>query len=514
MLIIYLTMIYSCIGSVYLDYIYYKKLNRKCLPYYDCPPDHEILPCEKNFQEDKCRRCKKGYVQPDLLSSSGRIHETSCFKPIATSECLAHDITYSKNKHQNAFCDSLPGCKCRTDLCYFGDPCLCSTKERCGIGKTLTNLGVCVPCPENTYKNDTGCGPCRRIRKRNQTAVIIQPLKITRTAIVIHSTQQPLSSERPIPVYSSISPQPLQQERKNNDNHILIPVIVVLGVIFVFLLVAISVYCIRKPGIVLTGICWSHDNTEQQNRQDRNHTQRVALIRNPTDEDSVTVNMQTALPKVEQKGLYPNLLAINGDTKNAALTDASSTESGFHEDSDENMSGSDPLINQLCLHTEMDSKCARCLNKRDILNIDQQDNDDCSYETKKEQPSQDCSTGNDSYDDFGLSSSLSPVVTETEPHICSSFSKTRKSFALTIPDTIDSYPLASGEYIPMNESALDSSNTNDDSIVSDLEYFNHEIRGTYNSCKSYGGKSETKPKHSGPNSLDSGVFGSEKNECQ
>ncbi|CAC5406268.1 unnamed protein product [Mytilus coruscus] len=460
-------MIYSCIGSVYLDYIYYKNLDRKCLPFYDCPPGHEILPCAKNFEEDICEKCKKGYVQPDLLSSSERIHETLCFKP--TSECFAHDITYSQNKHQNSFCGSLRGCKCRTDLCYFGDPCLCSTREGCGIGKTLTNSGDCVPCPENTYKNNTGCGPCRRISKRNQTAVIIQPVKTTRTAIVIHSTEQPLSSERPIPVYSSISHQPLHQERKNNDNHILIPVIIVLGVIFVFLLVAISVYCIRKPGIVLTGICWSHDNMEQQNRQDRNHTQRVALIRNPTDEDTVTVNIQTALPKGEQKGLYPDLAAINGDTKNAALTDTSSNESGFHEDSDENMSGSDPLINELCSHIEMDCKCARCLNKRDIFNIYQQDNDDCSYETKKEQPSQDCSTGNDSYDDFGVSSSMSPVVTETEPHICSSFFKTRKSFALTIP-------------------ALDSSNTNDDSIVSDLEYFNHEIRGTYNSCKSYGGK--------------------------
>ncbi|VDI03742.1 Hypothetical predicted protein, partial [Mytilus galloprovincialis] len=57
---------------------------------------------------------------------------------------------------------------------------------------------------------------------------------------------------------------------------------------------------------------------------------------------------------------------------------------------------------------------------------------------------------------------------------------------------------------------LDSSNTSNDSIVSDLEYFNHELRGTHNSYKSYGGKSETKPKFCGSNSLDSGVFGSQK----
>ncbi|XP_071145561.1 uncharacterized protein [Mytilus edulis] len=510
MLIIYLTVIYSCIGSVYLDYIYYKNLDRKCLPYYDCPPGHEILPCSENFQRDICHKCNKGYKQPDLISSSER-NKTSCFKP--TSTCLAHDITYSRHKHENPFCDNLSGCKCRTDLCYYGDPCLCTMKNGCGIDKTLTDSGECVPCPANTYKNDTGCGPCRRISKRNQSVVISQQVKTNRTSVVIHSTQQPLISERSTLVYASISPQYLMKS-KNNDDHILIPVIVVLCVIFVFLLVAISFYCIRKPGIGFAGICWSHDNTEQQNRQNRNNTQTAALIRTPTDEDNVTVIIQTALPPDKQTRLYPNLQAINGDTQNAALTDAGSTESGFHEESDENISTSDPLIHELCSHTEIASKCEGCQNKRNTLNIDQHHNDDCSYKTKKEQPFQDFATGNHFKDDFCFSSSLSPVVTETEPHTCSSFPKTRKSFAVNIPDTTKSYPLASGENIPMNKSALDSSNTSNNSIVSDLEYFNHEIRGTYNSCQSYGGKSETKPKLSGPNSLDSGVFGSEKNECQ
>ncbi|CAG2234433.1 unnamed protein product [Mytilus edulis] len=659
MLLTYLAVIYSCIGSVYLDYIYYKNLDRKCLPYYDCPPGHEILPCSENFQRDICHKCNKGYKQPDLISSSER-NKTSCFKP--TSTCLAHELIVRKQyyyveltvrnqcyyeeltvrKHcyyvelivrkQYYYVELIVRNQCYyveltvrkqyyyveltvRKQCYFVEltftlrkPCYyveltvrkqcyfveftvrkqcyyvelivrkqcyfveltvrkqcyyveltlkvrkqcylvelwlrkqyyyveltvrkqcylveltvrnqcynveLTVRKQCYFGelavrkqcyfvelighKTLTDSGECVPCPANTYKNDTGCGPCRRISKR--------------TSVVIHSTQQPLLSERSTLVYASISPQYLMKS-KNNDDHILIPVIVVLCVIFVFLLVAISFYCVRKPGIGFAGICWSHDNTEQQNRQDRNNTQTAALIRTPTDEDNVTVIIQTALPTDKQTRLYPNLQAINGDTQNAALTDAGSTESGFHEESDENISTSDPLIHELCSHTEIDSKCEGCQNKRNTLNIDQHDNDDCSYKTKKEQPFQDFATGNHFKDDFCFSSSLSPVVTETEPHTGSSFPKTRKSFALNIPDTTKSYPLASGEYIPMNKSALDGGSTSNDSIVSDLEYYNHEIRGTYNSCKSYGGKSETKPKLSGPNSLDSGVFGSEKNECQ
>lgn len=175
------------------------------------------------------------------------------------------------------------------------------------------------------------------------------------------------------------------------------------------------------------------DNTEQQNRQDRNNTQTAALIRTPTDEDNVTVIIQTALPTDKETRLYPNLQAINGDTQNAALTDAGSTESGFHEERDENISTSEPLLHELCSHTEIDSKCEGCQNKRNTLNIDQHDNDDCSYKTMKEQPFQDFATGNHFNDYFCFSSSLSPVVTETEPHTGSSFPKTRTSFTLNIP---------------------------------------------------------------------------------
>ncbi|VDI65173.1 Hypothetical predicted protein [Mytilus galloprovincialis] len=99
-------------------------------------------------------------VQPDLISSTGNINKSLCFKP--TSECLARDLTYRRTE-KDAFCGSLNGCRCDTTKCYFGDPCLCDIKKPCAVGHTMNEKGVCSPCPNGTFKNVTGCGPCRQI---------------------------------------------------------------------------------------------------------------------------------------------------------------------------------------------------------------------------------------------------------------------------------------------------------------------------------------------------------------
>jgi hypothetical protein len=38
-----------------------------------------------------------------------------------------------------AFCTSLSGCKCNTAKCHFGDPCLCSNGNECGIGQFMND---------------------------------------------------------------------------------------------------------------------------------------------------------------------------------------------------------------------------------------------------------------------------------------------------------------------------------------------------------------------------------------
>jgi len=49
---------------------------------------YEIVPCKIQFMEDSCTPCKEGFVQPDLISSTGDLNASSCFKP--SDQCLAH----------------------------------------------------------------------------------------------------------------------------------------------------------------------------------------------------------------------------------------------------------------------------------------------------------------------------------------------------------------------------------------------------------------------------------------
>ncbi|XP_076085377.1 uncharacterized protein LOC143056179 [Mytilus galloprovincialis] len=83
-------------------------------------------------------------------------------------------------------------------------------------------------------------------------------------------------------------------ESENNDDHILVPVIVVLCVIIVFLLVAISVYCIRKFGIVLAGNCWSHDTTESYLLASGEYIpmNKLALYSSNTSTDSIVSDLE------------------------------------------------------------------------------------------------------------------------------------------------------------------------------------------------------------------------------
>ncbi|VDI70036.1 Hypothetical predicted protein [Mytilus galloprovincialis] len=202
------------------SYVYYPTLRRFCIPYLNCEPGNEIQPCTDNYMQDLCKPCRVDMVQPDLISSTGNINKSLCFKP--TSECLARDLTYRRTE-KDAFCGSLNGCRCDTtkcyfgdpclcdikkpcavghtmnekgDLthrrtekdafcggslnwcrcdttqCYFGDPCLCDSKKPCAVGHTMNEKGVCSPCPNGTFKNVTGCGPCRHIN-----SVDLHPMK-------------------------------------------------------------------------------------------------------------------------------------------------------------------------------------------------------------------------------------------------------------------------------------------------------------------------------------------------
>ncbi|XP_063410135.1 uncharacterized protein LOC134693314 [Mytilus trossulus] len=137
-----------------------------CFVFVECPPEEEVKPCIES-NGFYCTRCLPGYVQPTYVTSNQ--HNNTCFKPKSLTVCVAEDVTYSRTE-QNTFCDSLDGCKCNTNKCYYGDPCLCNLHTPgCPVNTSLDENGVCQPCDAGTAKNDTGCGPCRAVFQKSHS---------------------------------------------------------------------------------------------------------------------------------------------------------------------------------------------------------------------------------------------------------------------------------------------------------------------------------------------------------
>ncbi|CAG2199347.1 unnamed protein product [Mytilus edulis] len=241
------------------SYVYYPTLSRFCIPYLNCEPGNEIQPCTDNYMQDLCKPCTSGMVQPDLISSTGNVNKSVCFNP--TSECLARDLTYRRTE-KDAFCGSLNGCRCDTTKCYFGDPCLCDSKKPCAVGHTMNEKGVCSPCPNGTFKNVTGCGPCRHINSVN-----LMPQKNIQSLQTEHfinaEPHQQLSTETSIIVSKLRSSKPVQK-----DNSKMFIIIAVLGVSLVVLSIFIITICKRKNGISFSGSISLTNGTKHDKQQD------------------------------------------------------------------------------------------------------------------------------------------------------------------------------------------------------------------------------------------------------
>ncbi|CAC5383958.1 unnamed protein product [Mytilus coruscus] len=161
-----------------------------CFVFVECHPGEEVKTCRES-NGFNCTRCLPGYVQPNYVTSNQ--HNNTCFKP--HSVCVAEDVTYSRTEH-DTFCDSLDGCKCNTNKCYFGDPCLCDQHTPgCPVNKSLDENGVCQPCDTGTAKNDTRCGPCRSVLQKlhslpgNVTAMIHKKRSLMPTMETITSEE-------------------------------------------------------------------------------------------------------------------------------------------------------------------------------------------------------------------------------------------------------------------------------------------------------------------------------------
>ena len=264
---IYRTIVVLIIGisRVCSNYIYYKNLNRQCSAVFNCGRGYEIVPCKTQFTTDLCTPCKEGFVQPDLISSTGDLNASSCFKP--SHQCLAHDLTYSRIQ-TDAFCDSLSGCKCDNTKCYYGDPCLCYTRDECDNGHFMKESGECIPCPEGTEKNHTGCGPCKHI---GRNVPVEKPKADTNLSLSSKSTIYVTKVQTGSPV----TPMKVSTGRQEEKNvKLLIILIITFSVAVLILSIVIIIICTKRAGIIVFGgICWTNADIRQRERQDEEANQ-------------------------------------------------------------------------------------------------------------------------------------------------------------------------------------------------------------------------------------------------
>ncbi|CAG2234429.1 unnamed protein product [Mytilus edulis] len=464
-----------------MKYIYYKQLNRYCVPYYDCEPDNEIQPCTMNSTRDICSRCVKGMVQPDLISSpeNGDTSATACFKP--TTDCLAQDIT-SKRIVVEGFCDSLHGCK-------YG----------CPPGTTLNEAGECVPCPNGTYKNGNGCGPCRHLQSNHIASPSTQNTRIVTTYISLPS---------PTPVHNPNRPE-------ENDN-LLVIFMIALGVLTILLSMITIAICFKRSGFILTGICWTHVGREQPDNTDRIQIEPLVKVTNQ-DDNVIIRNAEGRILTDNPAGdARPQYLLYSFQSRQHADVMSIPYDSGFHaqniiiaadnnkwDDYNKSRNSNSNYNNTYRQTSEQQLTDVDELPKYTKTSATNEMKIEKKLKNKMRKPLAIDIPVRNPNDSFNVSDTCSPVTTDSEPHTlwtgsCQVHQSDTSGYETQFND-------ASGDYMSMNVSTLNSSNNNE-TILSNLENFNFGIKGlNMNTLNSMSGQSETEMKHCGPNSIDSGV---------
>ncbi|XP_076086126.1 uncharacterized protein LOC143056842 isoform X2 [Mytilus galloprovincialis] len=464
------------VASIYhvsMTYIYYKQLNRNCLPYYDCEPGNEIQPCTKNFTRDLCAPCSDGMEQPDLISSlfDGDARLTACFKP--GGNCLAQDITYSRVKSEEGYCDGLLHCKCNTAEGYYGDPCVCNQKvEGCPPNTTLNQAGECIPCPDGTYKNGSECGPCRHFQKTYQEPFV--PHNIPSDTIEkdasksIHLITEIISSSTFLP------PQVNPPKSKEKDNLLIIFIVILVALVVLLSLVTIAI-CVKRSGFVLAGICWTHGNVQPENDDVRQNDVELgeALLKHKTDNANIELMTNKGNNVADYQTRETSHQCPTFSPKPEEPRE--SVDSGCHE---ENIS--DIVVNNMYADHKSSTDSVFCKEETDMYDSKQHEKNtkdsltssvsSIHDETKSEHDSGrnipklsiDVSGINyNTNNNLNLSATCSPVTVNSEPHTFQLFTSNVQEHqgdtsgyqTQSEQDAVPSTSSQSGEYMSMNVSS-------------------------------------------------------------
>lgn len=324
----------TCYGTNYYVVRFINGEPKHCKPYYNCEPGNEILPCDVEFTKELCQPCYDDpntsgpdFVQPDYISSvDGDTTQLKCFKPLTINgkkrSCTGRDITYDKVDlgRDKIRCLAGRGCKCDLNTCNFGDPCYCDNyrhtqKDGCEPGLHLNNSGVCVPCPPGFVKNESGCGPCRRVPSNNtratttttQQSIITSKPRTTTTPAPVPITEKPTTASK-----STTVAVPLPRD-VNNDDGSSTPIIVgIVAAVVVILALIISVILCRKGKFErITGKFCGGDRRNLQREVEHDQAEELqALNELQVEQQDNTLNNIRVIEHQRNVG-YPNNNNIN-----------------------------------------------------------------------------------------------------------------------------------------------------------------------------------------------------------
>lgn len=294
-----------------------------CIPIFNCPVGHGIIPCKKDGEMDSCVPCPQGMLQTNNVSSLN-IEEADCYAEKNTENCPLDDTKPSRKYSDVISC--LLKCECKNEECWYGkDPCACNLSSPCPINYTMNReTGACEKCPWYAYKSYRGCGTCTVIpelwEKRTSRPPSVEPVhKITSESSVINDdTDGQKEDRKPTPTTRVTFPD----LRKNDDpDHIPFPLWAIVLIILVSALVVVVITAavlMRKN---------SGSNTQlplignDRNDQNVNFNQQLTALKD-NQINATELQVATALKRANTEDLEDGRKMMGKNEENVVLLGA------------------------------------------------------------------------------------------------------------------------------------------------------------------------------------------------
>lgn len=294
-----------------------------CVPIFNCPVGHGIIPCKKDGEMDSCVPCPQGMLQMNNVSSLN-LEEADCYADKNTENCPLDDTKPSRKYSDVISC--LLKCECKNEECWYGkDPCACNLSNPCPINSTMNReTGACEKCPWYAYKNYIGCGTCTIVHelweKRNSRPPTDEPVhKITSERSVINDDSDDQKKDRKQTSTTRVTvPDPPE---KDDSDHFGFPiwaiVLIIVGFVLVVAVITATVL-MRKNFGSNTQLPLIENNRNGQNLNfDQQLTDQKDRQNNATE-----LQVATVLKRADTEGVEDGRKMLEKDEENMVLLGA------------------------------------------------------------------------------------------------------------------------------------------------------------------------------------------------